>query len=255
LLASKLVKGLKKKWRVLSKRLVNKLRKLWLETLKTTLNGAMAVSLVVALIWLGPKLYFVVFPPQGAESLQGEVQAEELVGDFALEIDNQEIEARSLLTPPTRNFQPPYNENLPEGDWLIIPRVGVRSLLQPTEKYEEALDTGVWLAPDFGRPGDQDQPMIVAGHRYGFKWWWKNDYWRYHSFYLLPDLEPGDTVEVISGKRKYVYEIYLGEEGSEITDYQADLILYTCKYLDSPLRIFRYARLLPVEAETLLKNL
>ena len=56
----------------------------------------------------------------------------------------------------------------------------------------------------------------------------------------------GDTVEIIWKQRKYVYEIYKEEEGEEISDYTADLILYTCESLKSPIRIFRYARLLEI---------
>lgn len=218
--------------------------------LKLTLNGVIIVSFLATAFFFGPRVFFSIFPHQTEK-----IQAEELSGDFQLALDGEKVETRKQAAPTQRNFQPPYNENLPEGDWMVIPRIGVRSTLQPTEHYEEALETGLWLAPDFGKPGDKSLPMIVAGHRFGFKWWWENDYWKYHSFYLLPDLEVGDKIEVISGKRKYVYEIYAGEEGTEITDYQADLIVYTCKHLDSPIRIFRYAKLLPPEGDTLLGHL
>jgi sortase (surface protein transpeptidase) len=215
------------------------------------LNALIVSGFILGLVWFGPKLYFTVFSPKVDQA-----QAEELAGDFELKIDEEQLTERSEAPPSQRNFQPPYNDNLPEGDWLMIPRIGVRSTLQPTEQYEDALETGLWLAPSFGRPGDQDQPMIVAGHRFGFRWWWEDDYWKFHSFYLLPRLEPGDKVEVIANKRKYVYEIYAGEEGTEITDYRADLILYTCKHLDSPIRIFRYAKLLSPEGQaTPLSNL
>ena len=263
-----------RKWYVWYKKLVKKLKKLWTKALKTALNLIMIASLAISLVWFGPKWYFAIFPPQQTNSAQSaessdnqpssllaasqpqeaQKQEGELQGNFDLTINQQEIDARKA-TPTKTNFRPPYNKNLPEGDWLIIPRIGVRSLLQATKDYNEALETGVWLVPDFGQPGDQELPIIVAGHRFGFKWWWKNDYWRYHSFYLLPDLEPGDTVEIIADKRKYVYEIYFGEEGTEITDYQADLIIYTCKHLDSPIRIFRYARLIPTEENSLLNKL
>jgi len=215
------------------------------KTIKGTLNLAITLSLLVSAVWFGPRLMFALFPSQTEQ-----VQAEEVAGNFTLEIDEAKLDVRSDPSPSKRNYQPPYNENLPEGEWLIIPRIGVRSTLQPTENYEDALVTGVWMAPDFGRPGDRDLPVILAGHRFGFKWWWESDYWKYNSFYLLPELEEGDTVEIISNKRKYVYEIYEGEEGSEITDYEADLIVYTCKYLDSPERIFRYARLDMIQQQT-----
>ncbi len=140
-------------------------------------------------------------------------------------------------------YLPESNPDLPVGEWLVISKIGVRSQLQSTVDFEEALKTGLWRAPNFGKPGSTQLPMIVAGHRYGWKWWWKDDYWKYNSFNLLPELQVGDRVEVISDQRKWTYEIYSIGEGTEITDYQADLILYTCKYLQSPLRFFRYAKL------------
>lgn len=247
-LLGKLSQLLEKKLRQLRRKVSAFFRRLFKRVAKIFLNGLIAGSVVAMLIWFGPKLFYTVFPPQAEP-----VQAEELSGDFQLNVDQEAINKKKST--PLELSKPPYNANLPEGDWLIIPRIGVRSLLQPTENYEDALTTGLWLAPDFGKPGDKQMPMIVAGHRFGFKWWWQDDYWKYHSFYLLPDLEPGDTVEVISDHRKYEYEIYAGEEGTEITDYQADLIIYTCKFLDSPVRIFRYAKLLPPVGETPLGGL
>jgi|GEM_PF-781551 len=146
-------------------------------------------------------------------------------------------------TPTPVKYLPVYDETLPEGNWLVIPRIGVRSELQKNPDFEKSLERGLWQVPDFGDPGSTDLPMIVAGHRYGWDWWWKSDYWKYNSFYLLPSLQVGDRVEVISDHRKWLYEVYASEEGEQISDYSGDLILYTCKYLNSPARFFRYARL------------
>jgi|GEM_PF-583412 hypothetical protein len=226
---------------------------------KGVLNLVIAISFGGLLFWQGPKLLFTIFPNLGTISSQEltnsvkTAQAEELQGDFSLNLNllDEEVTHRKIL-PSKKSYKPPYNPDLPDGDWLIIPRIGVRSQLQQTENYEDALSTGIWWAPDFGKPGDRSKPMILAGHRYGFDWWWEDDYWKYHSFYLLPDLEPGDRIEVIADHRKWVYEVYAGEEGSQINDYQADLILYTCKHLDSPVRIFRYAKLVEISEESAL---
>ena len=85
----------------------------------------------------------------------------------------------------------------------------------------------------------------MAAHRFGYLKW-SDSYRRQNSFYNLPKLKKGDVVRIIWKQRKYVYEIYGLEEGEEILDYSADLILYTCKFLDSSVRIFRYGRLLEV---------
>lgn len=192
-------------------------------------------SSILLMIMYSPRLYFTIFPHQ-AKLVQANETGTALGGKFEPASAEQADQSDS-------SYQPPYDPNLPAGNWLIIPKIGVRSELQITEDYVSALEKGLWLVPDFGRPGNE-LPIIIAGHRYGWQWWWQSDYWRYHSFYLLPDLKPGDIVEVIAEQRKWTYEIYRGEESTEISDYEADIILYTCKFLNSPIRHIRYGRLI-----------
>lgn len=193
-----------------------------------------AGSLLVGSVFFIPSVYYRLFPSETIPVIPT-TEGTPLGGTF---------EQGAEQTPPA--YVPPKDESLPLGSWVIIPRIGVRTQLQKTNHSEEALATGVWWVPDFGVPGDKEKPMILVAHRFGYKWWWQkgSEYWKYHSFYLLPQLEPGDIVEVIDDQRKWQYEIYAGEEGEEITDYQADLILYTCKFLNSPVRYFRYARVI-----------
>jgi hypothetical protein len=196
-------------------------------------TALMSTSFALLLVLFAPVIYFRFFahevvPVQTTET--GTV----LGGDFSPKPEEQKPAIQ----------QPPREEGLPEGNWIVIPRIGVRTEILESEDPEESLIKGVWRAPEFGAVGDTKQPLILAAHRYGYNWWWKGEYWKYHSFYLLPDLQPGDLVEVISDKRKYLYEIYSGEEGIDISDYEANLILYTCKFLNSDVRHFRYARLI-----------
>ncbi len=212
-------------------------------------NLALLLAVLVSLFLFGPKVYYSLFSSQTVR------QTTKVRDDTA--DSNHDQTASDLGQAATDSAQvkkvyvPTKNPDLPTGDWLVIPRIGVRSELQPTKDPETALATGIWWVPDFGKPGEMDQPMIVAAHRYGWQWWWKTDYWRYHSFYNLPQTESGDIVEVISDQRKWIYEIYAGEEGTEISDYEADLILYTCKFLNSPVRYFRYANLVVPEEASL----
>lgn len=162
---------------------------------------------------------------------------------------DQNQQENQAVKKPTR-YLPPQDKTLPEGDWLSIPAIGVRTAMLETANPEEALMEGVWKVPEYGDPGQLDSPIILVAHRFGWDWWWQSEYWRYNSFYLLPETQPGDSIEIISDQRKWVYEIYAGAEGSEITDYNADMILYTCKFLTSPVRHFRYARLIDVDADT-----
>ncbi len=200
------------------------------------LSFLIACSMIIFAILIIPEVYYLFFPadiiklePAAVASLYG--------GEYSTD---QTLKNKSVFT-----YIPEYDETLPDGNWISIPLIGVRTELRDTVDSKEALEQGVWWVPDFGKPGDDSGlPMIVAAHRFGWKWWWRDNYWKYHSFYLLPETEVGDRVEVIVDHRKSEYEIYAGEEGDEITDYNADLILYTCKYLQSPIRYFRYARLI-----------
>ena len=203
-----------------------------------------ALSLSVAGLLMLPDMYYRVFPADIQPILALE-EGTPLGGDFNQEAQEEEALVEDKVTPPVKN------SNLPTGNWLIIPRIGVRTELRVTVDPAEALKQGVWMAPGYGKPGDEyDLPIILAAHRFGWDWWWQTDYWKYHSFYNLPELEPGDLVEIIVDQRKWTYEIYAGEQGEEITDYEANLILYTCKFLDSPLRHFRYARLIDLDQQT-----
>ena len=144
-------------------------------------------------------------------------------------------------------YQPAFNSQLTTEPRITIPSIGVDSTLQEAslENYEDAFRKGVWRVPDFGTPYDRERPTILSAHRFGYLAW-SNTFRRKNSFFNLPKLNVGDTVEIVWRQRKYVYEIYGESEGGDITDYTADLILYTCRQLDSDIRIFKYARLLEI---------
>lgn len=142
--------------------------------------------------------------------------------------------------------------SLPDGHYLGIPRIGVAtSILEaPSDSYEQALRKGVWRVPEFadpttpgqGLPAQAGRPIILAAHRFGYVDW-TQDYRLKNSFYELPKLKNGDMVEIVWNQHRYTYQIQKVEEGTEIKDYSSDLILYTCKFLVSPVRIFVYAKL------------
>lgn len=145
------------------------------------------------------------------------------------------------------SYQPAFNPNLPEENRLIISSVKIDTPINEADfaDYEEALKKGVWRVPDFGTPYGRSRATILAAHRYGYLKW-SIPYRLKNSFYNLPKTKVGETVEIVWKQRKYVFEIYGAGEGEQITDYSADLILYTCESLSSPIRIFRYAKLLEI---------
>ncbi len=193
--------------------------------------SGMVVSAVVLVFLFFPDFVFAVIPYQ-TEPIQSAVDKSALGGKFT---------DGNLYAPI---HLPEQNEFLPDGNWLVISKTGVMTEIgeAPTEDHEEALKQGVWRVPEFADPtSSQNVPVILVAHKYGYITW-SNKFRRQHSFYNLEQLEIGDTFEIIWDHRRFTYEIYAGEEGKEINDYKADVVLYTCKYLNSPARIFRYAR-------------
>ncbi len=145
------------------------------------------------------------------------------------------------------NYLPKLDRTLPEVNMVKIPSVGIETEINEAVgyNYEEALRKGVWRASDFGDPDSQGLPTILVAHRFGYLNW-GIPYRLTNSFYNLPKTKDGDLVEVIWMQRKYTYAIYAESEGEFVTDYSADLILYTCKSMNSSEKIFRYARLLKI---------
>ncbi|MFZ1721088.1 MAG: hypothetical protein WAU07_01135, partial [Microgenomates group bacterium] len=169
------------------------------------LSLVILASVVITGVIFLPNLYYAIFPADVVELVPKE-SGTPLGGLFAENTtDSQVSDSEENPEPVVEKYIPPINPELPEGDWIVIPRIGVRTELRDTADPEEALQHGVWWVPDWGKAGDTDQPLIAAAHRFGWDWWWQDDYWKYNSFYLLPDTEPGDRVEVISGQRKWIY--------------------------------------------------
>jgi len=138
---------------------------------------------------------------------------------------------------------PAQDTSLPATPFVTMDKIGVFSPISTDTDYITALKNGAWLVPEYGTPMNGKKPIIIAAHRFGYLYW--DDATRKQiSFYNLPKMKIGDTIDIIWDQRVFKYEIYMETEKTYITDYDADLILYTCKYFESPIRIFRYARLI-----------
>lgn len=148
--------------------------------------------------------------------------------------------AEIVYQPPV--YQPPFDPTLPVENRILITKIGVDTKIGEGNDWEEVLKDGVWRVPEFGTPESRSRSIILAAHRFGYLRW-SNEYRRKNSFFNLPKLENGDRIEIIWNQRRYTFEIYEGYTGTEITDYNADLILYTCEVLNSDRRIIRSARL------------
>jgi len=139
---------------------------------------------------------------------------------------------------------PGFDPTLSKINRLSVPSIGVDTDIEEStyENYETALKKGVWRVSDFGEPDVDGAPIILAAHRFGYLAW-TNSFRHKSSFYNLPKVQVGDVVTVIWEQRQYTYGVYKTEKGEAITDYSADLILYTCETLSGPERIFVYAKL------------
>lgn len=144
-------------------------------------------------------------------------------------------------------YQPRFDPSLPSENIVKITSVRIETGINEASlsAFEDALRVGVWRVANFGTPEDRSLPTILAAHRYGYLKW-SIPYRLKNSFYSLPKLKVGDTVEIVWNQRKYIYEVYEEGRGEEIEDYSADLILYTCENLGDSERIFKYARLLEI---------
>lgn len=158
---------------------------------------------------------------------------------LALPLSPENLEIKDDYVLPEKDL------SLPETNSISIKKIGLETNIieETSENYENALMQGVWRVPDFGTPIMRDKPIILVAHRFGYLNW-SQDFRIKNSFYNLPKVDVGDQIEIIWDQRKFNYEVYEKEEGEDISHYSADLILYTCKFLESDLRIFRYAKLI-----------
>lgn len=167
----------------------------------------------------------------------------ELLSDNTIFNSEEALKQEEVEKQEPEDNLPPLDPTLGTTNRVIIPSVGIDSPISQGEDYEEGLKKGAWLVSGYGKPGEEGPPIILAGHRYGYEFYTNRERTKKIMFYLLPDTQVGDRVEIIWEQRKYVYEIYKLEENTNVTDYNADLILYTCKDMTGTQRVFRYANL------------
>jgi len=206
----------------------------------TKLAQAVAVAGLL-IIYAGylPSLYYWVSGKAGIDS------GSRVIAQTAIEL-NTKVDG-TKETEKVKIYQPKFDPTLASESRLVITTLGIDTPIVEVENqdYEEAMKKGVWRVNNFGTPNDRSAPTILAAHRYGYLKWTMS-YRLENSFLKLDNLNIDETVEVIWNQRKYTYGVYKEELGEEITDYSADLILYTCKDLNSSKRIFKYARLLEI---------
>lgn len=185
------------------------------------------VATIFALLPSWPHLYYRLLP-KTSESLASTIAS-------TIPLDNNPIQLPEVKEPELPDVDP----SLPKENGLIIDKIGVKGLIHEGANWETILRKGIWRVPDFGTP-ENNQTMILAAHRWGYLDW-SAAFRKLNSFYSLPQLKVGDTIKVIWDQRPFEYKIYSTETGTQITEYKANLILYTCQLWNSPVRYFVYA--------------
>ncbi|MFW5702505.1 MAG: sortase domain-bontaining protein [Candidatus Dojkabacteria bacterium] len=176
------------------------------------------------------------------KAIEGEVLPVESVEQKQGIAASVSVNSSSSIKLPKKDLQ------LPQENIIRIAKLGVDTEIFTGQDSETALRQGAWIAPEFKTPSgnallDRNEPVIIASHVYGYSDW--TDQFRDRvSFAGLGKLEQGDLVEVIWQQRRYTYEIIAGEKSEEISNYDTDLILYTCEDLSgSDIRVIKYAKL------------
>jgi sortase (surface protein transpeptidase) len=206
------------------KKLIEKLSKSY----QTIGVGVLILGLVLILVPVSPYIWYLINP----QATDAEIEA------LSAEI----IPEREVIVEKEVDKQlPPVDESLTSLPHVVIDKIGVYSPINTGDNYTLALKSGSWIVPEFGDPINNSESIIIASHRFGYSSWSRETRDKI-SYYNLPKTEVGDTIEIIWDQRRFEYEIYKAEENTYITDYDADLILYTCKFYNSPIRIFRYAK-------------
>lgn len=142
---------------------------------------------------------------------------------------------------PSSPSLPSFDPSLPKENGLIIETIGVRGEIHQGQDWNTLLQQGIWHVPEFGTPEQENIPTILAAHRWGYLSW-TNTFRHLNSFYNLPKLNINDEVVINWNQRQYHYQVYSEEVSEQISDYSADIILYTCQLWNSPLRIIKYAK-------------
>jgi sortase (surface protein transpeptidase) len=175
------------------------------------------------------------------EAITQPIYAEEIEVEEEVEEEIVEEEEEGIITLPPRKLE------LPEVNRIYIPKIGVSADIQTDVDPNVALDKGPWIVPEYADPEsrylrESYRPILIASHRFGYSSW-SQEKRNSISFFNLPNTDVGDSIIIVWQQREYIFEIFDKNESTFVRETDADLILYTCMYYNSPLRLFRYAYL------------
>lgn len=203
--------------------------------------GLWVIAGLLILTPIFPQIWYQLFPTAHANELSSLIDSVDEDVDKFGQIRSKYTVEEPKPEPEPEDLLPPFNSSLPVTPQLRIPKMGVDSQIFTGADWNSALNQGPWIVNDFGTPDNQFAPIIIASHRWGGIGWTVDERNK-KSFLKIHDTVAGDVITIYWGQREYKYQIYKGNESTAIEDYDADLIIYTCKlYWESPIRVFRYA--------------
>jgi sortase A len=132
---------------------------------------------------------------------------------------NNTVEATPATTPASQT-----NSDVPDGDLLLIPRLGMRETIHSGKSISE-LRKGTWLLPHSSQP-DQQSNTVIVGHRF--------TYGGRGVFYHLDKVQVNDEITVYWEGTEYSYNVSSTKTvpATEVSVEQptdsAKLTLYTC---------------------------
>ena len=179
-------------------------------------------------------------PETEKETITQSIYADEKVEEIVVEEPPEEEDLLVL---------PDAKPELPVENRIYIPKIGVNAEIYTDENPNVALDKGPWIIPDYANPEsrylqESFRPILIASHRFGYSSW-STEKRNSISFFNLPNTQIGDNIIIVWNQREYVYTIFDMDESTFVKETDADLILYTCMYYNSPNRLFRYAHYAP----------
>lgn len=113
---------------------------------------------------------------------------------------------------------------------LFIPSIGVDMEIG---EHKSSLDFGGWVQST----SNDGIPNLIAVHRFGWNTLSAEEKIKL-TLYHVNKLEKGDVVYIIWDKQLYTYEVYDITTGTNNPQNNVDLVIYTCKFLDTKERSF-----------------
>jgi sortase (surface protein transpeptidase) len=215
--------------------------------IKTFANINIFLGIILLILPIGILVYYIFFSPSKVEATYNPEKESDIITQPIFDQSNLKFND-PFLNDNLSEFKPldfyiPNYEATDIGTRITIPAVGLNTTVYESKVPSLGLDAGVWRDPLYGVPDRSNTgPIILAAHRWGedsFSW----EYRYKNLFTKFDQLKAGDEVTIIWNNHEYNYIIRTTIEGTAVTE-NADLIMYTCIYYNSPLRIFVYADLL-----------